>query len=183
MGTLLGVCTAATSAAGGVLIEKYLRHTPQQHQHLNYETANQVTAVWKQQAALACFSALFATLYLLILERQDGWRAFAPLNWDALIVFIMVLQAALGIVVALAIKKFGIVARLVLGSLSVCLCIVAEALLFGEPVHGRELLLIMLVVTGSNQYALPGSQPPQEHIAEEVDVKHMPPIPQGEALS
>ena len=124
-GTLLGLCNAAVSAAGGVLIEKYLRSARNQHEGPSGpDMAAHARTVWEQQAALACFSAGLGVIYVPIVEHPDGWQAFAPLNWDALVVFIMVLQATLGIVVALAIKKFGIVARLVLGSLSMCLCIV-----------------------------------------------------------
>jgi hypothetical protein len=49
-----------------------------------------------------------------------------------------------GILVALTIQKCGIVFRLILGTLSICLCILIEAVCFNEPVMARELLAITM---------------------------------------
>jgi hypothetical protein len=55
------------------------------------------------------------------------------------------LMAIPGILVALTIQKCGIVFRLILGTLSICLCILIEAIFFKEPVMARELLAIAMV--------------------------------------
>lgn len=73
-------------------------------------------------------------------------------EWDALIFAVAVLQAFQGILVALAIQKYGIVCRLILGALAICFCAALESILFLEPIRVQECLAIVSVITGASIY-------------------------------
>lgn len=68
-------------------------------------------------------------------------------------VLVMLMQSVHGILVAMTIKKCGIVFRLILGTVSICLCIIIEGVIFLEPVVFREVLCIIMVIVGSNMYS------------------------------
>jgi len=190
-GMLIAVGTALASAAGGVLVEKYLSHskstttypllppltsamvddedklivcreawkqhqssfTPLAHPRVEAEPSCLRTEIlWEQQGPLAFFSAVFATLYV-VLFMQDTVRAYRVLEgWTRMTVLIMFMQAIQGILVAVTIQRYGIVFRLILGTISICLCILIESLLFFEPIVLREVLNIVIVIVGSNMY-------------------------------
>ena len=170
MGMVIAIGTAAVSAAGGVFVEKYLAEPPSKATStvqpfapvaaaaaaaadgIDSRAPERSSLLWEQQGVLALFSAAFADLYLLLF-LPEAVRGRALLRgWTPMTVFLMGVQALQGIVVALAIARFGIVVRLILGTISICLCILAEGLLLMEPVAFREGLSIVLVILGSTMY-------------------------------
>lgn len=172
MGMVIAMGTAAVSAAGGVLVEKYLAQPPppapgglpvrptggssdthDDDEALDGDNHTQHRSMlWEQQGVLALFSAAFADVYVLLF-LQHAVRARELLaGWTFMTVIIMFLQSLQGILVACAINRWGIVFRLILGTISICLCIIAEGLLFLEPVVFREVLSIILVMLGSSMY-------------------------------
>jgi hypothetical protein len=193
MGMVIALGTAAVSAAGGVLVEKYLAQPPTSSpppppptsiMAVRPLTAAGVKAsapsdncaappaaaaaatvaapasssqaasslLWEQQGVLALFSAAFADLYVLLFLR-DAVRGRELLRgWTPMTAVVMLLQAVQGILVARAIQRWGIVFRLILGTISICLCIIAEGILYMEPVVFREMLSIVLVMIGSSMY-------------------------------
>jgi len=107
--------------------------------------------LWEQQEAF--FSAVFATLYV-VLFMQDAIRTRRLLEgWTEMTVVVVLMQAMHGILVAVTIQRRGIVFRLILGSISICLCILLESLLFSEPIAYREVLNIVMVIVGSSMYS------------------------------
>lgn len=108
--------------------------------------------LWQQQSALACFSLVFAVLYIVLFDQIVLIPEFWFRGWDGIIFAVAVLQACQGILVALAIQRYGIVCRLILGALSICLCVALEFFLFWEPVQFQESLAIILTIVGSSIY-------------------------------
>jgi UDP-sugar transporter A1/2/3 len=184
-GMLIAVGTALVSAAGGVLVEKYLSNPSpstsnttttspllspggasplrdtgsdkrQQQAPTAQPTATSATTpptLWEQQGVLALFSAAFADLYVLLF-LPDAVKTRRVLDgWNVMTVVVMVMQALHGILVAMTIQKCGIVFRLILGTISICLCICVESVVFMEPVVFREVLSIIMVIVGSNMYS------------------------------
>lgn len=169
-GMLIAINTALVSAAGGVLVEKYLSPSlsssgsssgeasvaPLVHPHPTVAAAVAASAaptIWEQQGVLALFSAAFADLYV-VLFLQDAVRTRTVLQgWNVMTMVVMLMQALHGILVAMTIQKCGIVFRLILGTISICLCIVAESVVSREPVAFREVLSIAMVIVGSNMYS------------------------------
>lgn len=170
MGMVIAIGTAAVSAAGGVFVEKYLAEPPSKATStvrplapaapaavaaahgIDSRAPERSSLLWEQQGVLALFSAAFADLYLLLF-LPEAVRGRALLRgWTPMAAFLMGVQALQGIVVAMAIQRFGIVVRLILGTISICLCILAEGLLLMEPIAFREGLSIVLVILGSIMY-------------------------------
>ena len=190
IGMLIAVNTALVSAAGGVLVEKYLSSPPttstttttfsplsppggaaalrdtggdkRQQQaptaltHL-HPIAAAISAtpptLWEQQGVLALFSAAFADLYVLLFLPDAVKTRTVLEGWNMMTVVVMLMQALHGILVAMTIQKCGIVFRLILGTISICLCICVESVVFLEPVVFREVLSIVMVIVGSNMYS------------------------------
>lgn len=169
VGIFLSLATAAVSAGGGVLVEKYLTSFPTSSEGdlpAAQLTAQQqaTTTLWEQQGVLSVFSTIFAGLYVVILHGNELKQGTLFEGWNHITLAIMFMQALQGILVAMTIQKCGIVFRLILGTISICLCILIEGLIFLEPVVFRELLSITLVITGSNLYTIakPASAPEKE---------------------
>lgn len=172
MGMVIALGTAAVSAAGGVFVEKYLAEPPSQSTSIVRPISTAAAAaaaavaaadgidraperrsmLWEQQGVLALFSAAFADLYLLLFLPEAVRGRELLRGWTPMTAVLMCVQALQGIVVARAIQRFGIVVRLILGTISICLCIVAEGALLMEPVAFREGLSIVLVILGSTMY-------------------------------
>jgi drug/metabolite transporter (DMT)-like permease len=108
---------------------------------------------WEQQGVLALFGAVFAGLYILLFLDDDVRQKRLMKGWTGMTVVLMEMQAIQGILVAMCIQKCGIIFRLILGTISICCCIVLEWLLFREPVAFRELLSIIIVIVGSHMYS------------------------------
>jgi len=189
-GMLIAVNTALVSAAGGVLVEKYLsspstsststttfsplpppggaaalrdtggdkrqQQAPTSLTHLHpiaAATSAMPPTLWEQQGVLAFFSAAFADLYLLLFLPDAVKTRTVLEGWNVMTVVVMLMQALHGILVAMTIQKCGIVFRLILGTISICLCICVESVVFLEPVVFREVLSIVMVIVGSNMYS------------------------------
>ena len=73
-------------------------------------------------------------------------------EYPTLTAMLGLLLAAQGLLVAQAIKRHGIVCRLILGTVSICLCVLMEGILFSEPIAFGECLGILLVLAGSSLY-------------------------------
>jgi hypothetical protein len=184
----IAVGTAFVSAAGGVLIERYLNISSsstndlplssvtkdKEHEHIMPSEVKRLrqtsvhplphpcaqakpptlaaAMLWEQQGTLASFSAAFATLYV-VLFMQDAIRPQGFFKgWTEETVVVILMQAVQGIIVALTIQRCGILFRLILGTLCICLCIVFESLFFSKPIVFREFLNIVMVIVGSNMY-------------------------------
>lgn len=189
-GMLIAVNTALVSAAGGVLVEKYLsspstsststttfsplpppggaaalrdtggdkrqQQAPTALTHLHpiaAATSATPPTLWEQQGVLALFSAAFADLYVLLFLPDAVKTRTVLEGWNVMTVVVMLMQALHGILVAMTIQKCGIVFRLILGTISICLCICVESVVFLEPVVFREVLSIVMVIVGSNMYS------------------------------
>jgi drug/metabolite transporter (DMT)-like permease len=151
IGTMMALATAASSAAGGIFMEKVLARERTGEQSMPITSSSPL--LWAQQAALAFFSFLLAVVYILAFEHEKGLAAFIPRHWDWVVGSILVTHALLGIVVAMVIHRFGTVYRLVLGSVSVCVCVLLEAMCFDEPIQAKEALAMILVATGSFMFS------------------------------
>lgn len=180
-GMFIALGAACVSSAGGVLVEKYLNHPttalqslvpPSDDKHEAAEPviggedattvaagvagppdANTALILWEQQGVLALFSAVFAGLYVLLFLHDAVQSRRLLEGWTFMTAMVMLMQALQGILVAMTIQSCGIVFRLILGTISICLCIIIESLLFLEPVVFREVLSIVMVIVGSNMYS------------------------------
>lgn len=170
MATALGAATV--SAAGGILMEKYLNSSPAAIRSFGIPSVqpsrqvslsierdivqqggpNAISALWEQQGVLALFSAGFAGLYLTLFHPEVIQNGSLFKNWSPITTLISFMQAGQGILVATTIQQCGIVFRLILGTVSICLCILLESALFSEPVALREVMVIAIVVLGSAIY-------------------------------
>lgn len=108
--------------------------------------------LWEQQGVLALFSALFASVYILLFDIEVLLSKRVIIRLDTISCLITTLQATQGLLVAIFIQRSGIILRLILGTLSVALCIVLEALAFGEPIVVNEVLVIFAIFVSSNLY-------------------------------
>ena len=161
IGMLIAVGTAVVSAAGGVLVEKLLAAPASSSSpttaavagagHMDHRSSASLL-LWEQQGVLSCYSAIFAGLYVALFHLEDLKAGQLLQGWNSVTVLLTVMQAIQGLVVALTIQKCGIVIRLLLGTISICLCILFEGLFFREPVMFREILSIAMVLVGSNLY-------------------------------
>ena len=109
--------------------------------------------LWEQQGVLALFSAAFAGLYVLLFLHDAVQSRRLLEGWTFMTAVVMLMQALQGILVAMTIQRCGIVFRLILVTISICLCIIIEFSLFLEPVFFREVLSIVMVIVGSNMYS------------------------------
>lgn len=157
----MAVGTALFSSLGGVLVERCLTGGAER---LADEVAidsnvggklDEDLQLWEQQSVLALFSALFAGVYIILLGRYRHQSGFPLPGWTLLSAMIALLSAVQGLLVAQAIKQYGIICRLILGTISICLCIVIEGILFSEPIALRECFGIFLVFWGSSLYHKP----------------------------
>lgn len=108
--------------------------------------------LWEEQCILALFSWAFAALYAVYFHREALVSGSMLQGWNQVVVWMTLTQAAQGILVACAIQWYGIVFRLILGTISVCLCVAIEGLFFSEPFVIQEGLGIVLVLVGSHLY-------------------------------
>ena len=177
IGVSLAMATALVSAVAGMLAEKYLNadsgggashgaspgavvpRTDSNIDSSSKSTAHsqiQSSLLWEQQVVLAFFNAIFAVLYVLLFHTYtlQGGQFFQ--GWNGMTVLLTLLSAAQGLVVAITIQRCGVLTRLILGSLAICLCIMLEGVLFKKPVLFQELLAIILVVVGGNLYFTAG---------------------------
>lgn len=169
IGVLIAICAAAVSAAGGVFMEKYLAQQSYLSSRSTGAAANldishdsdvavlpvlpsARSVLWQQQSVLALFSTVFAGIYALVfLHDVQSIRGLLE-GWTPSTVVIMLLQALQGILVACTIQEWGIISRLILGTISICISILVETLLFSENIKIRECLGIIIVIVGSNLY-------------------------------
>lgn len=79
-------------------------------------------------------------------------------GWTGTTTTLVLLQALHGIMVALMISTHGFVVRLILGAISICLCIVVEGLAFSESVTLPEVLCILVVILASDMYVTASQQ-------------------------
>ncbi len=188
LGIFMALGGALVSAAGGVLVEKYLNHPATVLQSVappsggdaddekpflggaDTAEAHSASTLWEQQGVLALFSAAFADLYVLLFLREVVQARRLLEGWTSMTVVVMLMQALQGIMVAMTIQRCGIVFRLILGTISICLCIIVESVLYLEPVLIRECLSILLVIVGSNMYssASPLSSPSSSSVVAPV---------------
>lgn len=175
IGIMLALGAASISAAGGVLIEKYLNQpirpttsdttfantlVPSQRHHsstaqtspappLQRKSDLSSIELWEQQGVLALFSSGFAVLYIMLLNPSKEQLLE---GWTFLTGVILLFQTVQGLLVAITIQRWGIVFRLILGPISICFCILLEGLLFNERVVMREVLCIVMIFVGSTMY-------------------------------
>lgn len=171
IGMFLAVATALVSAVAGMLAEKCLNadggdeaspgavvpRTDSDIDSSSSKPMDQSSLLWEQQAVLAFFSAVFAVVFVFIFHPDTLQAGQFFRGWDGTIVFLTLLSAAQGLVVAITIQRCGVLTRLILGSVAMCLCKLLEGLLFSNSVAFQDLLAVVMVVVGANLYFTAGS--------------------------
>jgi hypothetical protein len=182
IGMFLAVATALISAVAGMLAEKYLNAdggvvghvvsaavVPQQTNtkigdgnqatpsSKDHQQGQYASLLWEQQAVLAFFGAIFSVVFLFLFHADMLQAGQLFRGWNGTTVFLTLLSAAQGLVVAITIQRCGLLTRSILGSVALCLCRLLEGLFFSNSVAFQELLVIVMVVVGANLYFTAGS--------------------------
>ena len=122
-GVVLVFTASITSGFAGAYLEKMYKEVA---------VDGQRRSIWYRNAQLACFSVpvAFGTLYW-----RDGEQVIsngALVGYDDVVVFIIVLQAVGGLIVAAVMRYASNLMKCFAVSLSICNCIIATAFLFGD---------------------------------------------------
>ncbi|KAM3571245.1 hypothetical protein VYU27_006702 [Nannochloropsis oceanica] len=176
IGIILATATVLTSAVAGMMVEKYLNadggakdhgsppgtvvsRTDNDIDNSAESTASQKdqsSMRWEQQTVLSLFGVIFAVVHVIVFDAETLQAEQFFRGWNGTTVLLTILSAAEGLVVAITIQKYGVLTRLVLGRVALCLCALLEGMLFKEPLLFQELLAIVFVVTGVNLYFTAG---------------------------
>ncbi|GAB5031680.1 udp-n-acetylglucosamine [Nannochloropsis oceanica] len=172
MGIVLAMATSLTSAVAGMMAEKYLNAdggatgngsspdtvVSRADNDIDSSTEStphqkdQASLRWEQQSVLSFYGLIFAVAFVLVYDAETLQAEQFFRGWNGTTVLLTILSAAEGLLVAIIIQQCGVLTRLVLGSVALCLCVLLEGMLFKEPVLFQELLAIVLVVTGVHLY-------------------------------
>jgi len=147
VGIVSVITCGCSSALAGVYFEKILKGTN--------------PSLWVRNAQLAFFSVLLGVAGTVVTDGPmvmlDPRKFFQ--GWNELVIYIVMIQAAGGLIVAMVVKYADNIVKGFATALSIVLCGAVSAKLFGFVPSTKFVVGSTMVVAASTMYALPDKPP------------------------